>query len=117
MKPSTLTLALHAARLSAWKSTTGRPHHRHLLTPLPTRYPVADSRRALQQEKIVDFLSSLRDFNDSFPGFATRARPGGRRSAGGDKRYYVDCVKTRGLIQAMAGETGLISAAGFLNPQ
>ncbi|MCC7544065.1 MAG: arginine/lysine/ornithine decarboxylase [Aquabacterium sp.] len=64
-----------------------------LLTPYPPGIPLLIPGERFNK-KIVDFLKFARDFNDSFPGFATDVHGlVAEDLPGGGKRYYVDCVK------------------------
>ena len=63
-----------------------------LLTPYPPGIPLLIPGERFNK-KIVDFLKFARDFNDSFPGFATDVHGlVAQDLPDGSKRYYVDCV-------------------------
>jgi arginine decarboxylase len=64
-----------------------------LLTPYPPGIPLLIPGERFNR-KIVDYLKFTREFNAAFPGFDTDVHGlvEDEDSAGGPRRYYVDCV-------------------------
>jgi arginine/lysine/ornithine decarboxylase len=65
-----------------------------LLTPYPPGIPLLVPGEVFNR-KIVQYLKFTREFNAQFPGFDTDVHGlvEEEGSAGGDRRYYVDCVR------------------------
>ena len=64
-----------------------------LLTPYPPGIPLLIPGEVFNR-KIVQYLKFAREFNASFPGFATDVHGlVEEEGAGGERRYYVDCVR------------------------
>ncbi len=63
-----------------------------LLTPYPPGIPLLIPGERFNR-KIVQYLKFTREFNASFPGFATDVHGLVADEGGADGRYYVDCVR------------------------
>ena len=64
-----------------------------LLTPYPPGIPLLVPGERFNR-RIVDYLRFTRQFNAAFPGFATDVHGlVAEDGAGGERRYYVDCVR------------------------
>ncbi len=87
-------LILLAARLDRTVTSTleGRVTTA-LLTPYPPGIPLLVPGERFNR-RIVEYLRFTREFNAAFPGFATDVHGlVAEEGPGGEKRYYVDCVR------------------------